>query len=303
MRIVLLIVILSATFGCSSFSLSSRPTGILAPPEKYKDIIFLINNGGSAKARQFLNTTEIDGPYEAAWVNYFHGLLAMADKDFPKALEIIETGHSRIYHKSSDKFQRLKGRFLKKLGWLQRWNKNYQGATFLHQKEYQVFKKYGSALELHDALISLDVDAYFLKRWDLSEKWLNEALKVASDIDDKDNKLKSLAITHNNLSGTLSSLKKFEQAIQNAILAHKYWTEFQVTKGQDQSREVWATFNIGDIYFAWYQHLKVQEIAGAETYQKKSIDAYKKSLSLARKRKIKKSDILYIKKQLSKVQK
>lgn len=194
------------------------------------------------------------------WNLYQTGLSNFKNKNFDDGLKQFEDCYETVISdpNSSTNDFRLSGMCLKKIGWYYRTKKDYIKAFAFHSKRLALVRVHGSPNEIHDALISLDVDVYFLKNMHLSEIYLQESLTFAEKIENEENRITALATSYNNLGGTLSGLKKFAQALESVEKALIYWKEYEVIAGTKEYKVPWAYYGIGDVYELWAKDLKEQ---------------------------------------------
>ncbi|MDA8792978.1 hypothetical protein N9N67_07020 [Bacteriovoracaceae bacterium] len=149
------------------------------------------------------------------------------------------------------------GDCLKKLGWYWRKQKAHDRAHAFHIKRLNLMQKHGTPVEVHDSFLSLDIDAYYLKDLKLSQSYLEQSIEVAKSIKDNTIRSRSLAMSENNLAGTLSDLKDFPNAVGASHEALDHWLEYEeVSSNLKEHRVVWAFYNLGNIYEKWANSLR-----------------------------------------------
>ena len=241
-----------------------RPAGRLDPPSS--DLTDIRDAVDERHFQEALNAVEEYGPpssYHADWAHYLKGRAFFGLEYFEAGYNAFEQPYVRTSdvlteEQSAQRF-RLAAMALKKMGWLQRRNEEFERAYALHAIEFRYLRQYGSFQEMHDATISLDVDSYFLKNPNLSRMWLESGVEVAEHIEQPATRYKALGMSWNNLAGTYCELQRFEDADEAIHSSLEQWTEYEELTGADEYRRVWAHYGIGDVYQRWGDFLAEME--------------------------------------------
>ncbi|MGE0633280.1 MAG: HD domain-containing protein [Pseudobdellovibrionaceae bacterium] len=241
---------------------------------------------------------------ERMWAGYLKGLVYFFEKQNEHGYKECEQVYKEIL-KSDDKLSpsafRLLAACLKKMGWYHRLQKSPEKAYAMHSIQAQYLEKYGSFVELHDVQISLDVDAYQMADYRLSEAHLRKSLECAERIESYDLQTKSLAVSCNNLAGTLVILKKFEEAESYVLKSLEFWQTYEKEHSPEvapEFRVVWALFAIGDIYESWAKHIKEQSYDFSHKATK-TREYYQRALDLGKKQNLPEGDFETISRRLS----
>ncbi len=266
---------------------TKRPNGTLDHPEKFNKFFKLLEDKKNNEADEFLTSLESENAFESMWINYCRGLLFFSNESFDEGNDHFlecQTVFENIEEATNNE-TRLFSMALKKMGWYQRNLQNYGDAYKIHEEEFHLLEECGSSQELHDATISLDVDAYYLKDLEKSEFWLKKSLEYGESITDEIMRLKSLGMSTNNLSGTLSGLKKFKEAFEVIEKSLVLWKEFEEKSPKTQEyRVAWALFARADIYEQWA--LSTPEEAHAEHDKEKllrlALESFKTGLDIGK---------------------
>lgn len=294
--------------GCASMNKSrvftqNKPKGFLQPTNQIViDSKKLIdeNKFGDAIARlaNFNPKTKLD----ESWKGYLLGISYFGDKKLEKGIDPLNACYELVKSNTSaesDHF-RLAGMCIKKIGWFHRNKKDYINAFAYHNIRYRYVLEHGSNLDIHDSLISLDVDAYFLKDLHLSEKVLKESIQYGEGVHDDKNRTMALGTTYNNLGGTLYGLKNFVDAEKTIKTSLKFWQQYEDITGVTEFKVGWAFYGIGDVYENWTKHLKESQKNYSDK-KKLALKAYRESLKLAWERKMPESVQKYIKERIQAV--
>lgn len=281
-----------------------RPEGFPSPSNaKLQAIQGEVNSGKHDDALKQLGAFQPESTASVLWKNYFVGVANFANKDYEKGLKALSECYDGVKKSKAIETEhfRIAGMCLKKIGWFHRSKKDYHKATSYHNARYRYVRTYGSHLEIHDTLISLDVDAYYLGDMYMSVSLLEESLPHAQKISDLKKKLMALGTSYNNLGGSLYSVNKFSEAEESIKSALDHWIKYEEVAGEKENKVVWAYFGVADVYEAWAKNLKENKNEYAAK-KAASIESYRKALGLAEKRKMKNDDKKYLKDRLSKVE-
>lgn len=239
----------------------ARPAGELKLPAGELQVAqTLLDQDKYDHALQSLKAFKSTDTYQRMWAHYLRGLAHFGLEQHDAGLKEFIVPYDHISapggtRPSQEEF-RLAAMALKKVGWYYRHKKEYMLAFAYHSIGHQYAQGYGSNFEMHDAAISLDVDAYFLEDPNLSEMWLQKSIVSAEGIADSTQKAKALATSFNNLSGTYTTMNRFEEAEQLAQLSMGQWEEFEARTDKSGNRAIWAYFTLGDVYQSWAGTLK-----------------------------------------------
>lgn len=237
------------------------------------------------------------------WQHYVLGLVEFKAEEYAQGLTEFQTvvDYARTRNAASDSsiYFRLSAKSLKKIGWYQRKQKEYEKAYGSHAQAFLLYERFGSAEEIHDALISLDVDADLMGDPVLSETALNLSVSAARKITDDKKRFKALGMTHNNLTFALQKQGRYLEAEDAILKSVDYWKQFETLAGTAEHRVMWAWFGVGDMYETWAKALG----AGDPDYANKinnGKSAFEKSLGLAREQRASAEDVKEIEHRLNK---
>ena len=282
----------------------SHVQGFIQPQNsQFRDFHETFEQLSLAEIKASFSQLKMGTPLDTHWHKYFSGLIKIKEEKDIDALNELQKVYDSVKHRFTDierEQYRLVGLALKKIGWIYRKNKEYEKAYYYHNIRYQYMTHYGSALELHDAAISLDVDAYYLKDLKLSEFWLLISKQCASNIQNPIDRTKSVAISDNNLASTYCLQKKFKEAIEYIFQSLDTWIDYESLTGPHENKVIWAYYGVADIYEAWAQHKKETQQNYSDE-QNESKRYFQKSLDLALQRQILETDIMSIQNRLHKV--
>ena len=268
-------------------------------------LVFLTFVGCATQKTKNLRTGEPNRTKEYAeyWEILDSGMAALKAKDLLEAKKLYLSCHEKFQKnlEAKPELYRIAGLCLKKLGYIERIHKNYELAAYYHQLRLSYVKDYGSAWEVYDSYISLDVDAYFLKNFHLSSIMLLKAITYGKLIKDSQKRFLALGTAHNNLAGTLYSLEKFKSAEQVSKLALDYWQKYEKRAGTKEMKLPWAYYTIGDVYENWIKHAKEEKLK--ISLKSKALKEYEKAKSLGASRKMDNSSLDVIEKAIERVKK
>lgn len=233
-----------------------RPSGRLRPeegePEQIHDSLV---DQEYEEALERLEELEPSEGIDRDWIGYLRGLGLLGTRELDDAYESFRSTAERITSTpreelGEDRF-RIAAKCLKKMGWYHRRGDGHARAYAYHAMEYDLIESYGSALELHDAALSLDVVSYHLRTPQISRGWIERSIDAASDIDGDAARRKALGISWNNLTGTLCDLGEFEEAGHAADESLEQWRAYEELEGPEENRVIWAKHIFGDAYKRW----------------------------------------------------
>lgn len=186
--------------------------------------------------------------YQELWSLYNKGIADYKEQKLDEGVKSFLTCFESVQKNKKAKPEefRIAGLCLKKIGWYYRGQKEYHKAFAYHSMRLSLVREFGSANEVHDALISLDVDVYMLNDMHLSERFLIESLEYAQEIKDDKSRVMALGTSYNNLSGTFSGLERFDESIEYAHKAFEYWEKYEAIAGTEEMKLPWAYYAIGD---------------------------------------------------------
>ncbi len=264
----------------------TRPVGLVQPEDTMlREVAGLIENQKHDEAHSILETLEPQDFVHEAWMNYFNGVSLFAKKDFAKGLSFFSAPYGQLKRKpqlADDNLNRVVGRCLKKIGWFHRKEKRYEMAYAFHNIEYHLYLKSGSHLELHDAAISLDVDAYFMGDGLLDEAWLLRSIDHAKEIADDRSRFQSQGVSFNNLAGNQYSMEKFSEAEKAIRQSLECWMEYEKIAGSSENKVVWAHFGVGDVFHHWAAHLAKSRNTDSVTKKLLAHESYQESLKMGK---------------------
>ncbi len=258
--------------------------------------LILINIGCTTMKKYNVNgfPTE-DKKYEKLWSEYNEGIDFYKNKKLDDGLKKFMNCYQSVIDKkdvTSEEF-RIAGMCLKKVGYYHRKQKDYHQAFSFHNMRLVLVKEFGSANEVHDALISLDVDVYMLKNMHLSERLLIESIDYAYEIKEDKSRYMALGTTFNNLGGTLYGLNKFRKSEESVLKSLTYWTKYEEFAGTEEMKVPWAYYAIGDVYEVWAKYLKENKV-DYSLQKEKAQSNFAKSQKIAKARKMRSVSIKLI---------
>lgn len=263
-----------------------RPNGHLDPPSReLSQVRTAIDEDRFEEALAAIEEFEPSTLSQHAWTDYLKGLSYVGLEHFESGYNAFEgpymntTGAVRN-GEASARF-RIAAKCLNKMGWFHRRHQNFERAYALHSIQFQYLDHHGSFQEMHDATISLDVDAYFLKNANLSEMWLQRSLPIAESISDPVARSRALGLSWNNLAGTFCQLRNFERAEEAIEASLEHWADFEDEAGTEEFRTVWANVGVGDVYQRWGSHLEEIGEEGAKERYEKAVQFLRTAVELA----------------------
>lgn len=228
-----------------------RPAELLMAEKKYQE------------AARWLDRFRPEGVREEIWQRYFLGQAQMELGSRELGLKTLERNYALLQKMAGDEAlsseeKRIAARSLKRIGQYYRQLKQYEKAYTYHQLQYLYLKRWGSAAELHDALLSLDVDSYELSNTFASEHWLLESLEVARYISDPLLRSRAQAMSTNNLADTLRMQRRWPEAIALIQQSREHWRNYESLQKGAEHRELWAILQTAEIYKDWAADLKAE---------------------------------------------
>lgn len=276
---------------------TERPSGRLRPESgTTREIHELLVDQEYDEALEELDAFEPGEGIERDWAGYLRGLGLLGARELDDAYESFRSTAERITSTASDELEadryRVAAKCLKKMGWYHRRGDGHARAYAYHAMEYDLIDSHGSALELHDAALSLDVVAYHLRTPQISRGWIERSIDAASEIDGEAARKKALGISWNNLTGTLCDLGEFEEAGRAAEKSLEHWRAYEELEGPEENRVIWAKHIFGDAYKRWGDSL-VEEGEQQEGRQKLEVarTALEEAVDEAESRELPESDL------------
>jgi len=276
---------------------SERPSGRLRPKgNSTREFHELLVDQEYDDALEKLDAFEPREGIERDWAGYLRGLGLLGARELDDAYESFRATAERITSTRSDELEadryRVAAKCLKKMGWYHRRGDGHARAYAYHSMEYDLVDGHGSALELHDAALSLDVVAYHLRTPQISRGWIERSIDAASEIDGEAARKKALGISWNNLTGTLCDLGEFEEAGRAAEKSLEHWRTYEDLEGPEENRVIWAKHIFGDAYKRWGDSL-IEEGHQQEGRQKLEVarTALEEAVEEAESRELRESDI------------
>lgn len=244
-----------------------------------------------------LETVKPQGELDQAWSQYLKGLILQGTDQMDDSLIPLQGIISDLRNEpepSSDRF-RVAGYALKKIGFYYRQRGDLEKAYGEHSVELEYFKKYGSPSEVHDALISLDNDAYGMKDYSLEIIVLTESIQVAQSIANQGAKMRALGMSWNNLAQTLPLIEKYGDAVDGANKSVEYYANYESIAGSSENYLVWAYYGLGSVLQLWMKHLYAgNQTKPAEEKRQQLLTVFGQALDLAKKKGITGDDLKQI---------
>jgi len=246
-----------------------RPAGRIEPPSRaLSDIDTSVETGAYDEALDAVEKLDPKSSLHADWAQYLKGRSLFELEHFEAGYNAFEIPYERtteiLPRREMGPRMRLAARCLNKMGWLHRRNEQFQRGYALHNIQYRYVLQHGSFEEIHEAAISLDVDAYFLKNAYLSKMWLERSVRAGKSIADPVTRHRCLGMSWNNLAGTLCQLEQFDAAEDAIDSSLEHWSAFEDEVETDEHRTVWARYGVGDVYHRWGEHLYDRDPERAE---------------------------------------
>jgi len=237
-----------------------RPEGRLHPAEGEPGGIHeLLVDQDYGEALERLEEFEPEEGADRDWAGYLRGLGLLGVRELDDAYESFRSTAERITATARAELEadryRIAAKCLKKMGWYHRRGDGHARAYAYHSMEYELVGEHGSAMEEHDAALSLDVVAYQLRMPQISRGWIERSIDAAAEIDGEAERHKALGISWNNLAGTLCDLGEFERAAEAGNESLDQWRAYEQLEGREENRIVWANHIFGDVYKRWGDHL------------------------------------------------
>lgn len=265
---------------------AERPSGRLEPPAS--DLSTIEETVDDRRFKEAIDAIETYGApssYHDDWAQFLKGRAFFGLEYFEAGYNAFDSAYQRtkkvIAEDEEVRRFRLGAMALKKMGWLHRRNEEFERAYALHAIQYRYAVRYGSYKEIHDATLSLDVDAYFLKNPTLSRMWLERGVEAAESIEADSRRFKALGMTWNNLAGTLCELGQFEKSEAAIEASLDAWSRYEQEEGAQEHRRVWAQYGVSDVYQRWGQYLAEVDDEEAESKFKKARSALTQAMELA----------------------
>lgn len=270
----------------SSSSDVDRPAGELeAPSQELADIEAAIEEGEFEAALDAIEERNAKSSLHADWGRYLKGRAFYGLEYFEAGYNAFEVPYERtteiLPERELGPRKRLAAKCLKKMGWLHRRNEKFQRGYALHAIQYRYVLHHGSYQEIHDAAISLDVDAYFLKNAYLSKMWLETSIDAGESIADPAVRHRCLGMSWNNLAGTLCQLEQFDAAEGAIESSLEHWSAFEEEAESDEHRTVWARYGVGDVYHRWGKHLEKRDEERAQEKLEEAQEVLDRALEMA----------------------
>ncbi len=278
--------------------------GFIQPKKiEFRSFLESVDGRSVSELKKSLSDLVAYSSEEIQWLNYFQALLKIKEEADVDALNILkkiyESSKVNLTDEQADSYRFL-GLVLKKIGWIYRKNKDFEKAYFYHSARHLYLSRYGSAAEIHDAAISLDMDAYYLKDLKVSEFWLLNSKDAAMKINNPIDRSRSLGLTNNNLGSTYALQKRFNEAVACIYAALDAWIDYEALTGPHENKVVWAYYAVGDVYESWLLHR--QETKDNTLDQKtEALRAFRKAIALAEQRNMPETDRLSMQDRLNKI--
>jgi tetratricopeptide (TPR) repeat protein len=185
----------------------SRPAGFLSCPEELTPYLNMIDNGRFEEAlAMLLDVKQFNGLMGVAWARYLKGIALFSLELFDAGLDEfnIVLAHMEAIDRSDEHRDgfRIAALCLKKIGWFEREEQNYNQAYHDHFRVFDLAERFGSYEELHDAAINLVIDCRFLNDTQASDEWLQKSIAAAEKIEDEHARNRALAISRVHLKAT-----------------------------------------------------------------------------------------------------
>jgi len=260
-----------------SLDTSPAPEAALPPEGALREAATDLEAGDSKAVARKLGAMQPTSPMEKAWHRLLLGEAWMDMGVQEKAVRLLLANYEELRDARpapEAALSRILARSLKKLGTYYRDKQDFVEAYTLHQMQWLYMRRVGSLKDRHEALISLDIDAALLRNFFASEQWLREALQVALQMPEGEDRKRSLLITWNNLSASLQELIRFPDAEAAARESRRLSKVYDLSNQNREFREVWALAQLADVLSAWGQYLETKD-------PKESRPTYAKAESLA----------------------
>ena len=208
-----------------------RPVGFMRPDhERALKAMKALNEKRLSDAEKHIAALPDSPGLDGVWKLLLAGLLAIECLDFKTAetalrhaAELAQEEKAPAGHSEKIARSRLASVVLEKIGWLRRRRDRAEQAYEIHLKAYRLREAHGSIEELWETAVSLGQDAYVAQRWDDAERWFGKAVALASEADQKTQRLR--AIAHAHLAAALTNAGRHEHAVDAARSAMSEWQE------------------------------------------------------------------------------
>ncbi len=260
-----------------SLDTSPAPEAAIPPEGALRDAAGDLEAGDAKAVARKLGAMQPVSPMEKAWHQLLLGEAWMELGAQAKAVRLLQANYEQLRDARpapDAALSRILARSLKKLGTYYRDRQELGEAYTLHQMQWLYMRRVGSLKDRHEALISLDVDAALLRNFFASEQWLREALQVALQMPEGEDRRRSLIITWNNLSASLQELIRFPEAEAAARESHRLSKVYDQGNQHREFREVWALAQLADVLSAFGLYLETKD-------PKQSRPTYDKAKALA----------------------
>lgn len=235
----------------------ARPEGVISGQSWATQVQTAIDDGRFDEALVLLQV-DLKTPLDHAWHAYLTGCAQIGQNELENAAGELQRAKTELSAFGDDPIaNRLLSRVERKLGLIERKRGNYDESRKIHHIALDLAQRFGSAEEEHDCLISIDMDCWHMKDWAESERVLRQSLEVSAQISDPIARTRAQATSNNNLAGTLSELKNFEEAQEKAYAALLAWSEWENMTGDSKDfRSGWAHYTLADVYLLWAASLE-----------------------------------------------
>jgi len=267
-----------------SLDSSPLPLATVPPTGLLQDAARNLEAGEIREVVKQLSAMQAVTPLERAWHRLLLGQAYFELGATDKALRLLLANYEELRDARpvpDAELSRVLARSLKKLGAHYRDKEDYVQAYMLHQLQWLYMRRVGSLSDRFDALISLDVDAALLRNYFASEQWLREALLVAQQMPAGVERQRSLIITWNNLSLSLSELIRFTEAEAAARESRRLSQLLDAATAYKEFREVWALAQLAEVWGAWAQFTEAKNPAESRPLYDKSQAFAREALALA----------------------
>ncbi|MDQ3232117.1 MAG: hypothetical protein M3Q07_09875 [Pseudobdellovibrionaceae bacterium] len=270
--------------GYPSLDTSPVPAVAVPPVGLLQDAATQLEAGQAKEVIKQLSAMQAVTPQEKAWHRLLLGQAYFEIGASEKALRLLLANYEELRDARpapDPDLSRILARSLKKLGAYYRDQEDFERAYTLHQIQWLYMRRVGSLTDRFDALISLDVDAALLRNYFASEQWLREALVVAQQMPEGAERFRSLIITWNNISLSLTELLRFQEAEAAARESRRISQVYDPVARQKEFREVWAVAQLAAVWAAWAQYSETKNPAEARPFYEKSKAFAREALALA----------------------
>lgn len=165
---------------------------------------------------------------DRTWRAYLLGLQALERGELAGAAEFLLSAVALAFEWALPPRQRpvedalrTAARALYLLGWVRRRQDAPYEGLHAHQAAYELRARHGSVLEIWETAVELGLDAELTRDPALAQQWFQAAAELGSTCPEEPERCQAVAWTQ--LATSLTTSRKFEEAVSAARSAKLYW--------------------------------------------------------------------------------